>query len=133
MAIQLQRQALDLGIVTSSGEAMLEFYRDTLGLGEAGDIPVPGMGTVKKLSCGDSFIKLLILDQPAGKPPCKDGFAAAEGFRYCALILKNLDEVVDSCRQGGYKIVTDLRELRPGVRIAMVEDPDGNTLELMGE
>lgn len=133
MAIQLERQAIDLGVVTSNGDAMLKFYRDTLGLEEAADIPFPGLGMIKKLSCGDSFIKLLILDQPAGKPPCKDGFTAAEGFRYCAITVCNLDELVAGCRDGGYKVVVEISDLRPGVRVAMVEDPDGNTLELMGQ
>jgi catechol 2,3-dioxygenase-like lactoylglutathione lyase family enzyme len=133
MPIQLERQAIDLGVVTSNGDAMLKFYRDTLGLEEAADIPFPGLGMIKKLSCGDSFIKLLVLDQPADKPPCKEGFTAAEGFRYCAITVKNLDELVATCRQAGYKIVVDISDLRPGVRVAMVEDPDGNTLELMGQ
>ena len=26
----------------------------------------------------------------------------------------------------------EIRDLRPGVRVAMVRDPDGNTVELMG-
>ena len=133
MSIKLERQAIDLGIVTSNEDNMLKFYRDTLGLDEVAEIPFPGLGTIKKLSCGDSFIKLLILNQPAEKPPCKDGFTAAEGFRYCAITVTNLDELVADCREADYKIVVDISKLRPGVRVAMVEDPDGNTIEFMGK
>jgi len=133
MTMQLAKQSIDLGIVTSNGDAMLSFYSDTLGLSQVAEIPFPGLGTIKKLACGDSFLKLLTLDQPATTAPNKGGFTAAEGIRYCAITLANLDEVVEKCRGEGYKIVVEISDLRPGVRVAMVEDPDGNTLELMGE
>ena len=32
MSVQLTKQSIDLGIITTNGEAMLAFYRDTLGL-----------------------------------------------------------------------------------------------------
>ena len=37
------------------------------------------------------------------------------------------------CRADGHKIVVEVRQLRPGVKAAMVEDPDGNTIEFMQE
>jgi predicted enzyme related to lactoylglutathione lyase len=46
--------------------------------------------------------------------------------------LTNLDETVEACREFGAKILVPPRALRPGVRMAMVEDPDGNTVELLG-
>ena len=47
-------------------------------------------------------------------------------------MLSNLDETVEACRGFGAKIAVEPRALRPGVRMAMVEDPDGNTVELLG-
>ena len=132
MTIQLNRKSLDLGILTADARATLAFYGDTLGLELAAEVPVPG-GMVKKLRCGDSFIKILVLDHPPAKSVERGGFAAATGYRYCTLSIQNIDHVVEKCRAGGYRIAVNVRELRPGVKVAMIEDPEGNTVELMQE
>jgi catechol 2,3-dioxygenase-like lactoylglutathione lyase family enzyme len=128
--MKLQKQALDIGIVTVNVAAMLHFYADTLGLPAAGEVAVPG-GIVHKLQCGDSLIKLLALTQaPAGE--ChRGGFAAATGYRYCTLTVADLDAAVERCRAAGCTIAVEIVSPRPGLRAAMVEDPDGNTVELM--
>ncbi|MCH7958914.1 MAG: VOC family protein, partial [Candidatus Hydrogenedentes bacterium] len=38
---------------------------------------------------------------------------------------------VEACREGGYKIVVPETEIAPGLKIAMVEDPDGNWVEFL--
>ena len=45
--------------------------------------------------------------------------------------MKNLDGIAQQCKDGGYKVTVEPREIRPGVRIAMVEDPDGNWVEFL--
>ncbi len=132
MSIQLSKQCLDIGVVTANAEAALAFYCDTLGLELAATIPVPG-GVVRRLKCGDSVIKLLILDKPPEHAVQGGGYAAATGFRYCTLSVKNMDELAEKCRIAGYRIAVKPFQLRPGVRVAMVEDPDGNTIEFMQE
>ncbi len=132
MAVVLTRSGLDLGIVTADAARALAFYRDTLGLAPDGEVSFPGVGTVHRLRCGESRIKILAAD-PA--PPARapgGGFHAATGFRYCTLAVANLDEIVAACRASGATIPVEPRPLRPGTRAAMVEDPDGNTLELIG-
>jgi catechol 2,3-dioxygenase-like lactoylglutathione lyase family enzyme len=132
MRLELNRRALDLGIVTADAPAMLAFYCDTLGLTLVAEVPIPG-GVVKKLQCGDSYIKMLVLEEPPKNALHRGGYAGATGYRYCALSVRNLDAVVAACRAAGYRVVVDVRELRPGVKVALVEDPDGNTLEFMQE
>jgi catechol 2,3-dioxygenase-like lactoylglutathione lyase family enzyme len=145
----LQKNAVDLGIVTCNEDAMLRFYRDTLELPLVGEVPVQGVGVIKKIQCGDSVIKLLVLAQPPANTlskndgPKNDGaqnngaenggvnFAAATGFRYCTFTVQNLAAVVDRCRAGGYRIAVEIVSPRPGLSAAMVQDPDGNTIELM--
>ena len=131
MAAQLVRNALDLGVVSHDGPASLKFYRDTLGFDQVAEIPMPGLGVVIKLRCGDSFIKIFVLDAAPEQRVCGGGLAAATGFRYFSLSVRNLGELVNACRAGGYKIAVEPRELRPGVMVALVEDADGNTLELL--
>ena len=132
MPAELTVPALDLGVVTADAERSLAFYRDTLGLVPDGEIPFPGLGVLHRLRCGQSTVKILALaDPPAGRAP-GGGFSAATGFRYCSLHVGNLDALVAACRERGYAIAVEIRPLRPGVRVAMVEDPDGNAIELMG-
>ena len=62
MGIELKKAAIDLGIVTTNGAAMLAFYRDTLGLTYLREMPMPGGGVMHQLGCGDSVIKLVVLE-----------------------------------------------------------------------
>jgi catechol 2,3-dioxygenase-like lactoylglutathione lyase family enzyme len=38
---------------------------------------------------------------------------------------------VADCEAAGYKIAVPTTELRPGITIAIIEDPDGNWVELL--
>ena len=131
MAISLTRRALDLGIVTNNEASMLGFYCETLGFPLVGEVTLPNLGRLKKLQCGESQIKLLVLNEPAEHSSVRDNFAASTGYRYCSLEVENLGAVIDGCRKAGYVISVDVMALRPGVSVALVEDPDGNTVEFM--
>ena len=41
MGVELSKSAIDLGIVTSNGDAMVHFYRDVLGFVEEPSTPFP--------------------------------------------------------------------------------------------
>ena len=131
MGIELTKQAIDLGIVTTNGAAMLGFYRDVLGLEFKGDMPMPGgVGVMHRLLCGDSLIKLVVLPAvPAAAPP--GGIQGASGYRYWTITVSNLAEMIKACADAGAKVVMGEREIRPGVRIAIVADPDGNWVEFL--
>jgi len=131
MGIQLTKQGIDLGIVTSNGDAALTFYRDTLGFRQEPDTPFPGGGTMHRLWCGDSLIKIVVPTEPPPATAPKGGPTGATGYRYWTISVSNLQELVDECRAGGYRIRVEPREVRPGVTIAMVEDPDGNWVEFL--
>lgn len=132
MPAQLTVPALDLGVVTADADRALAFYRDLLGLAPDGELPFPGVGVVHRLRCGQSTVKILALERAPGARAPGGGFTAATGFRYCTLHVANLDAVVAACRERGHAVPVEIRPLRPGVRVAMVEDPDGNTIELIG-
>ena len=118
--------------MTDDAARALAFWRDTLGLVPDGELPFPGVGIVHRLRCGASTVKLLALEKPPAARAPRGGFSAATGLRYCTLTVANLDALVDECRARGYAIPVPVRPLRPGARVAMVEDPDGNTVELIG-
>lgn len=130
MGIQLGKQAIDLGIITTNGEAMLAFYRDVIGLKVQGQMAMPGGGTMHRLLCGDSLIKLVVAaGTPAAAAP--GGIQGGAGYRYWTMTVTNLTEMVKTCDDAGVNVVWTEREIRPGVRIAMVADPDGNWVEFL--
>jgi predicted enzyme related to lactoylglutathione lyase len=131
MAIQVTKDSIDLGIVTTNGAAMLRFYRDVIGLPHAGDMPMPGGGTMHRLDCGTSVIKLVVPGKaPAGRA-APGGLAGATGLRYWTVTVSNLDAVVAAAKSAGHAIPIPRTTVRPGIEIAMIEDPDGNWLELL--
>jgi catechol 2,3-dioxygenase-like lactoylglutathione lyase family enzyme len=129
--VQLTKSAIDLGIVVTDGAAALKFYRDTLGFRHEADTPFPGGGTMHRLWCGDSLIKVVVPPAPPAARAAPGGIPAATGYRYWTISVSNLNEITDACRTGGYKVVVDPREIRPGISISIVEDPDGNWVEFL--
>jgi glyoxylase I family protein len=131
ISVQLKTSSLDLGIVTDNGEAMLLFYERTLGFPCFEEMPLANIGVLKKLAAGDSIIKIMLVDQAPAIQACRDGMQGAVGYRYCAVHVTNLDQIVANCKNAGHKITIDIRQQRPGCRIAVVEDPDGNSIEFI--
>lgn len=133
MGVQLSRTAVDLGVVIRDSKRSLAFYRDLLGFTHEGDMamPVGGGGTMHRLRCGESLIKLVKFDAvPEASAPA-GGIDAATGYRYLTLHVSNLDELVAACKEAGVKVSVPIAEIRPGVRISMVRDPDGNLVEFV--
>lgn len=131
MGVQLTKDSIDLGIVTADAERALAFYRDLLGLEVQGEMPMPGGGVMHRLLCGSSLIKIVVNGrQPAASAP-PGGIGGATGYRYWTISVSNLDALVKSCGDAGHKVVVPATEIRPGIRIAMVEDPDGNWVEFL--
>jgi catechol 2,3-dioxygenase-like lactoylglutathione lyase family enzyme len=130
VGVELKKAAIDLGIVTTNGPAMLAFYRDTLGLKYLREMAMPGGGLMHQLACGDTVIKLVVLESTAAQA-APGGIQGATGFRYFTMTVANITEVMHSCASQGHKIAVKERELRPGVRIGIVADPDGNWVEFL--
>jgi glyoxylase I family protein len=131
MRLALTKQSLDIGIVVRDAPGCLAFYRDVLGLEHVATVPMPGGATMERLACGDSVIKLLSLAETpaAANPP--GGNRAATGLRYFTMFVEDLDDVVNRCREAGAPIPLGPLELRPGLHLVMVEDPDGNWVEFV--
>lgn len=135
MALKLTKDAIDLGIVTANPGPMVTFYRDVLGLEDQGTSPLPGGassgGTMYRLLCGTSLIKIVAPNTPPEAVAAAGGLRGATGYRYWTISISNLEEAVEACEAAGTPIRIKPTEIRPGVSIAMVEDPDGNWVELL--
>ncbi len=132
MTVHLAKSAIDLGIVIRDSDKSLSFYRDLLGFEHVADTPMSlgGGGTMHRLQCGDTLLKLANLTTP----PAGDGsggVTAANGLRYFTMIVTNLAEIMAECEAAGVPIAVGITEVRPGVTIGMVEDPDGNWVEFV--
>ena len=122
------KDSLDLGIVVSDIKASLNFYQTTLGLEFVGITPV-WFGTMHRLRFGTSDFKLI---EPKTVPPKGAiGLEKQVGFRYVTFVIKNLSELCAELKGKGVEFALSEREVRPGVRIAMVKDPDGNIVEFV--
>lgn len=131
MTVQLTKDSIDLGIVTLDPEASLRFYRDTLGFEFEGEMQMPGNGRMQRLLCGTSLIKLVTPGTPPASGAAPGGLQGATGYRYWTISVSNLDALVAKCAEAGYKVPVQPVEIRAGIRIAMVEDPDGNWVEFL--
>lgn len=133
MAAKLAQQHVEIGLVSNGIDTPIRFYRDLMGFQLAGSIDIPGMGRVTRFQAGDSVIRVLVPAEPAAEPASQGGFQGIVGIRYLALRIANLSELVDRIAAAGFAVPVPVRSLRPGVRVALVEDGDGNTIELMEE
>ena len=131
MPVELKKQAIDLGIVTRNGPAMLAFYRDLLGFHHEADTPFGNTGTMHRLWCGDSMIKICVPDPAPTVDPDRGIIGQATGYRYWTMIVDNLDSIVQECVDAGQDLVVPIKEIREGVWIAIVADPDGNLVEFV--
>ena len=89
-----------------------------------------------RLRFGSSDFKLI---QPNKVPPKGPiGLEGELGFRYVTFVVKNLSKVCSELNSKGIEFVVPeaiidaiRKEIGPGVRIAMVKDPDGNIVEFV--
>ncbi len=131
MPLAITKDSVDLGIITKDAEASLKFYRDTLGLPEEGSMDMPGGGKMVRLNCGTTTLKIVVnaKEPKAIAPP--GGIGGATGYRYFTISVSNLKEATQECQDAGYKVAVPPTDIRPGVTISMIEDPDGNWVELL--
>lgn len=128
--MQLTKDGIDLGIVVSDIDKALVFYRDFLGLPYERSMPMSKTTTLHFLKAGKTSIKLWELTEPPGAAGTTWPLDAQLGMRYITLSVSNLDEIVDGAGDG-VKVIMGATELMPGVKIAMLADPDGNAVELL--
>lgn len=131
MAVIVSKPAIDIGIVTNNLDAMLTFYRDTLGLEFEATIPMPGGGVMHRFKVGHSIIKIIETDPRPAASAAPGGIRGATGYRYWTISVSNLEACLARLAAKGSKIVVPAKVIREGVTIAIVADPDGNWVELL--
>jgi len=122
---------VQIGIVPRDLETSLRFYRDTLGFAYAGPLEVIEGRVLHRFEVDGGTLKLL--EVPGQPPPERRSppgpFQSATGIRWMTFTVEDLDGLV--ARLAGARWQLPVTELRPGLRVGIVEDPDGNAVELV--
>ena len=130
MPIELTKQTLNIGIVTSQGERATAFYRDVFGLSPMDDLRLPGVGVIHRLSCGECVLRILVPEEKPDGDASEGGLSGRPGYRYLMFEVVDVRAAVAAVEAGGGSIVLAPLEPRPGRWVAQVRDPDGNLVEV---
>ena len=128
MPLNPAKDSVDLGIVVSDITKSLDFYQGMLGLEKSEELPTP-FGALHRLHFGKSDIKLI--DPKAVPSAGTIGLEKQLGFRYITFVINDISALCAELKDKGVEFTIPETEFRPGVRIAMVKDPDGNIVELV--
>ncbi len=129
MGTRMAKPALDVGLVTTNAAPLLDFYCEVVGFERLDPLEIPNIGTIHKLACGESILRVMV---PAIAPVKDDTakFSARSGIRYLTLEVIDIAKAVEAVRACGGRVDLEPFELRPGRQVAQVADPDGNMIEL---
>jgi predicted enzyme related to lactoylglutathione lyase len=133
MNLDLLTPAVEIGLVTTNLEAMIEFYEGFLGLEPQGEIE-SGDVSQRRYTLGGSVIKLVTYTTPPPLPPAPGGGRAQAGLRYFTIGIQNLRDAAARIEAAGYDIVEPVTEFAPVPSMGwmFIADPDGNSIELFG-
>ena len=100
MTLEVGKESIDIGIVVRDIQAALKFYRNTVGLEYAAEMPAGG-GRMHRLMCGSTVVKLVIHDQVPDRADNSGGPLGASGIRYWTITVTDLQAITDKCREAG--------------------------------
>jgi catechol 2,3-dioxygenase-like lactoylglutathione lyase family enzyme len=144
---EFARTTIDIGVVVSDIEKATAFYTQALGFTPAGsfDVPAP-MATDTGLTDGKSFqvrvfalgneptaTKLKVMQIPGATKVDNQYISSSLGVRYLTVFVANLTQTLERLTQNGVAPVKPPYRLGNGdTYLALVKDPDGNIIELLG-
>jgi len=94
-------------------------------------LTLPGIGVIRRFQVGDSILRIVVAEKEPLFKASTEGFISQTGLRYLTLTITNLDDLIARAKKCGFEVPVDIMTLRPGTRVAQIQDPDGNTVELM--
>ncbi len=106
--------------------AAAAFYVEALGARETARVPV---GDRLRVVLDLGGLTLFIEQVPADT--ARAPAAPFVGIEHIGLAVDDLDAALDAHRARGTRITAEAQQVRPGVRIAFLEGPDGVVLELL--
>jgi catechol 2,3-dioxygenase-like lactoylglutathione lyase family enzyme len=134
MAVQLLAPSIEVGLVTTNLDAMVDFYGNFLGLAHQADLDFPG-GSMKRYAVGSNVVlKLVTYDEPPAAAAVPGGGPAQAGIRYFTLVVADVRDAARQAADAGHRVVQEPSAFPavPGMGWCFVADPDGNWVELVG-
>ncbi len=127
---------VEAGIVGRDEAMLVGFYSEGLGFEVVGRFEFP-VGVVCRLRRGAARLKIFVPTAPVDDVADRAApWFQLGGWRYCALLLDALEDVdalaAAMVAAGGHEILAPSNH-RPGARMAMIADPEGNAWELLAE
>jgi catechol 2,3-dioxygenase-like lactoylglutathione lyase family enzyme len=120
-------ESVEVGLV-SSDRGVVDFLADVFQLPEL-DASETSVGTLHRLLSPGAVIKVMVpKDLPTD--PDRRPFLAVKGLRYLTLSVTDLDQVLERCVAHGGTVVLEATQHKPGSRLAVIMDLDGNTIEI---
>ncbi|WP_163799559.1 VOC family protein [Mycolicibacterium sediminis] len=131
--LELLSPTVEIGLVTTNLDAMVDFYEGFLGLELQGEIEF-AEGSQRRYVLGASVLKLVSYHTPPAAPPVPGGGKAQAGLRYFTIGVTGLAAAAQKVEAAGYQIVEPPTEFAPvpGMGWMFIADPDGNSIELFG-
>ena len=128
MLLNPAKDSVDLLIFVSDIRKSLDFYQGALSLENTQSLETP-YGTVHRLRYGTSIVKLMDPKQVPAAGPI--GLEMQLGFRCLSFVIHDLSRVCRALEERGVEFTVAETQVLPGMRIAMVKDPDGNIIEFV--
>jgi predicted enzyme related to lactoylglutathione lyase len=122
---------VDVGFV-SADRTLVDFLARVFELTELPSITLEP-GTVCRLQAPASVVKVMLPADAPEPPVTASPFYAVAGLRYLTLWVDDLEAVIARAVAEGGRVERGPVELVPGVRIAVLEDPQGNAIEVAQE
>lgn len=132
---------MEIGICVPDLPRALAFYEGVLGLRKISQIGLnehgsrlSGLGTsgytvVRLQTSYGERVKLVCPETAPAGNGLAESPASRAGFAYLTFLVDDIAGVVDACTSAGFPSLRGIVELRPGVRMALVRDPEGNFIE----
>ena len=124
---------LQVGLVPRDLERSLRFYREVLGLEAADRIDLGEGRALHMFTVGDAVLKLWESPDAPAEAPSEPEWDQMTGIRWVSfdVDVDELDAAVARCLAAGEAVPMPATEIRPGLRVANLADPDGNRVELV--
>jgi len=124
--------ATEVGIITTDAARLAAFYEAGLGFSVEAVYEFP-RGSIYRLRRDLARCKLFQPVTGAADRPAAQNFYAFCGIGYGALLVDDAEaEVARACAHGA-TLLEGVVSHRPGARYALIEDPEGNTWEVLEE
>lgn len=120
---------MEVGFVSATTD-QVDFLKEVFDLETLDEVPA-GPGVLYRLKGPGSVIKVMVPKRTPRRVDRAEPFYSVVGLRYLTVYVDDLDAVVERAIARDGQVQHGPIELAPGVRLAIIEDADGNPFEVV--